>query len=177
MYYPRTREFLVGFPALHFLHIRCRFNCIFLVCFLCHVLRAFLISKTCMHYLRSAYPCISYHASTHSKHFNLDILPPFYHTLLKYWQEYNADKFSEDQCIHNKVIWNNSRILIRDRPVFFKPLFDAKITRIKQFLKEDNTFLSLDELIDKVNISIPFTLYYGLIAAIPTEWKNILKIY
>ena len=30
------------------------------------------------------------------KHFNLDNLPPFYHTLLKYWQEYNADKFSED---------------------------------------------------------------------------------
>ena len=93
------------------------------------------------------------------KHFNLDILPPFYHTLLKYWQEYNADKFSEDQCIHNKVIWNNSRILIRDWPVFFKPLFDAKITCIKQFLKEDNTFLSLGELIHKVNISIPFTLY------------------
>ena len=51
------------------------------------------------------------------KHFNLDNLPPFYHTLLKYWQEYNADKFSEDQCIHNKIIWNNSRILIGDRPI------------------------------------------------------------
>ena len=59
--------------------------------------------------------------------------------------------------------------------MFFKPLFEAKITRIKQFLKEDNTFLSLDELIHIVNISIPFTLYYGLVAAIPTEWKNILN--
>lgn len=75
----------------------------------------------------------------------------------------------------NKIIWNNSRILIGDRPVFFKPLFEAKIIRIKQFLKEDNTFFSLDELIRKVNISIPFTLYYGLVAAIPTEWKNILN--
>ena len=26
----------------------------------------------------------------------LDNLPPFYHTLLKYWQEYNHDEFSED---------------------------------------------------------------------------------
>ena len=26
-----------------------------------------------------------------------------------------------------------------------------------------------------MNISIPFTLYYGLVAAIPTEWKNILN--
>jgi len=45
--------------------------------------------------------------------------------------------------------------------------------RTKQFLKEDNTFLSLDELTRKVNINIPFTLYYDLIAAIPTEWKKI----
>ena len=26
-----------------------------------------------------------------------------------------------------------------------------------------------------MNISIPFTLYYGFVAAIPTEWKNILN--
>jgi len=55
---------------------------------------------------------------------------------------------------------------------FFKPLFEAQIIRIKQFLKEDSTFLSLDELTRKMNINIPFTLYYGLIAAIPTEWKK-----
>ena len=95
------------------------------------------------------------------KHLSLDNLPPFYHTLLKYWQEYNADKVSEDYCIQNKIIWNNSCILIRDRPVFFTPL--------------DNTFLSLDELTRKVNINIPFSLHYGLIVAIPTEWKKILN--
>ena len=89
------------------------------------------------------------------KHLNLDNVPTFYHTLLKYWQEYNADNFSE--TTHNKIIWNNSRILIEDRPVFFKPLFDAQITRIKQFLKEDNTFLSLDEFTREVNINIPLT--------------------
>jgi len=33
------------------------------------------------------------------KHLCLENLPPFYHTLLKYWQEYNADKFSEDHSI------------------------------------------------------------------------------
>ena len=29
----------------------------------------------------------------------LNDLPPSYRTLLKYWQEYNSDKFSEDHCI------------------------------------------------------------------------------
>ena len=44
--------------------------------------------------------------------------------------------------------------MIGDRPVFFKPLFDAQVKRIKQFLTEDNNFLSLDELTRKVNINI-----------------------
>ena len=46
------------------------------------------------------------------KYLSLDNLPPFYHTLLKYWQEYNHDKFSENSDIQNIIIWNNSRILI-----------------------------------------------------------------
>ena len=41
-------------------------------------------------------------------------------------------------------------------------------------IKKDNTFLSLYELTRKVNINIPFTLHYGLIATIPAEWKKII---
>ncbi|KAL9972971.1 hypothetical protein ACROYT_G019372, partial [Oculina patagonica] len=54
-------------------------------------------------------------------------------------------------------------------------LFQARITRIKDLLKDDNTFLSLEEIKRKVNNKIPFTLYHGLIAAIPSEWKQKLK--
>ena len=46
------------------------------------------------------------------KHLSLDNLPPFYHTLLKSWQEYNHDKFTENSDIQNKIIWNNCRILV-----------------------------------------------------------------
>ena len=46
------------------------------------------------------------------RHLSLENLPPFYLTLLKYWQEYNLDKFSDNSDIQNKIIWNNSRILI-----------------------------------------------------------------
>lgn len=52
LYYPSSFSVL-----LHFLHIWCGFHCVF---------RAFLISKTCMQYFRSAYPCIFYHAPAHS---------------------------------------------------------------------------------------------------------------
>ena len=106
------------------------------------------------------------------KYLPLDNLPPFYHTLLKYWQEYNHDKFSENSDIQNKIIWNNSRILIGGKPKFYKPLFQTQILSIKHLFSENNTFLSFDELKQKVNINIPFTLYYGLITSIPTEWKS-----
>ena len=109
------------------------------------------------------------------KYLPLDNLPPFYHTFFKYWQEYNNDKFSENSDIQNKIIWNNSRTLIGGKPIFYKPLFQAQILSIKHLLSENNTFLSFDELKQKVNINIPFTLYYGLITSIQTEWKKLLR--
>ena len=109
------------------------------------------------------------------KHLSLDNLPPFYHTLLKYWQEYNHDKFTKNCDIQNKIIWNNCRILVGGKPIFYKPLFQAQITSIKHLLNENNTFLPFDKLNQKVNINIPFTLYYGLIPSIPTEWKKLLR--
>ena len=42
-------------------------------------------------------------------------------------------------------------------------------------MTENNQFLSLPELRQKFNLEIPFTLYYGLVSAIPKEWKSSLK--
>ena len=109
------------------------------------------------------------------KYLRLDNLPPFYHTLLKYWQEYNTDKFSDDCHIQNKIIWNNSCILVNGQPIFYKTMFQAQIFRVKHLLKDNHTFLSLDEITRKFNINIPFTLYYGIITAIPTKWKRLLR--
>ena len=109
------------------------------------------------------------------KQLSLDNLPPFYFTLRNYWQEYNHDKLSENSDIRNKIIWNNSQILIGGKPIFYKPLFQALIISIKHLLDENNMFFSFDELKQKVNINVPFTLYYGLITSIPTEWKRLLR--
>ena len=81
------------------------------------------------------------------KHLSLDNLPPFYHTLLKYWQEYNHNKFN---------YW-----LVGGKPIFYKPLF--QITSIKHLLNENNTFLSFDELQKLIHTLL------CLITSIPTE--------
>ena len=52
------------------------------------------------------------------------------------------------------------------KPVFYKPFFRGQIISIKHLPNENHTFLSFEEL--KHSIHIPFTLYYGLITAIPT---------
>ena len=80
--------------------------------------------------------------------------PHFLLTLLKYWQEYNHGKFSENSDIQNIIIWNNSHILIGGKPIFYKPLFQAQIISIKHLLNENNTFLLFDELKQKASISI-----------------------
>ena len=52
------------------------------------------------------------------------------------------------------------------------------ITFIGEYKSDSNTQrfeMNKNTFIRMVNISIPFTLYYGLVAAIPTEWKNILN--
>ncbi len=106
------------------------------------------------------------------KYLRLDNLPPFYHTLLKYWQEYNTDKFSNESHIQNKIIWKNSCILVNGQPIFNKTMFKAQIIRVKDLLKENHTILSLDELSRKFNINIPFTFYYGILSAIQKKFTK-----
>ena len=60
------------------------------------------------------------------------------------------------------------------KPVFYKPFFRGQIISIKHLPNENHTFLSFDEL--KHSIHIPFTLYYGLIIAIPTGPKRMEDI-
>ena len=87
----------------------------------------------------------------------------------------NLQEESSIADIQNIIIWNNSRILIGGKPIFYKPLFQTQIISIKHLLDENNTFLSFDELKQKASINIPFTLYYGLITSIPPEWKKLLR--
>ena len=42
-------------------------------------------------------------------------------------------------------------------------------------MTENNQLLSLPELRQKFTLEIPFTIYYGLVSAIPKEWKSSLK--
>ena len=103
-------------------------------------------------------------------------LPPFYHSVLKYWQDYRP-MFSEDITqVQNEIIWNNGKILIAKSTIFFfKHWYRSGIIRIQDLLDVDFTFLSVDKFQRNFHLQVLFTTYYGLINSIPSSWRCKLK--
>ena len=77
--------------------------------------------------------------------------------------------------IKDEVLWNNCNILIDKQPVFFRNWFSKDILHLHHLLSDHGKFYSLDEFEIKYNLEVPFTVYYGLIDAIPSKWKSKLK--
>ena len=73
------------------------------------------------------------------------------------------------------ILWNNKHITIAGRSVYYHDWHQVGIKRIKDLLSENNEFLSYDLFCEKFNLNTPFTLYHGLVAAIPKQWKRDLK--
>ena len=105
----------------------------------------------------------------------LDNLPNFYHTLLAYLQDLNSITTADVDNVPDKIIWNNQNIVIDGKTIFYSSWFNKGIINICSLMTENNQFLSLPELRQKFSLEIPFTLYYGLVSAIPKEWKLSLK--
>ena len=102
-------------------------------------------------------------------------LPPFYHSVLKYWQDYRS-VISEDIIqVQNEIIWNNNNMLMNQSTMFFKRWYKNGIIPIRDLLNVDFTFLSLDQFQRKYHLQVPFTTYYGLINSIPSSWRRKLK--
>ena len=75
--------------------------------------------------------------------------------------ERNAHNCSSD------ILWNNCKVLIDEKPVFYKEWYTSNIVYVSDVLNEHNNFLNFFEFNAKFNLNTPFTTYYGLIDAIP----------
>ena len=77
--------------------------------------------------------------------------------------------------IKNELLWNNRKILIENKPVFYHKWYDAGIIKISDMLNQSNDFLKWHEFAVKFNLNVPFTKHYGLVNAIPKVWKANIK--
>ena len=98
-------------------------------------------------------------------------LPPFIVEVLKEWQMTKDSIRSESSLTYEEIIWNNRKILINGKSVFYKGWFDQNITRIQDLYQEDGKFLSFKSFCGKFKLKTPFTLYFGLINAISTSLR------
>ena len=102
-------------------------------------------------------------------------LPPFYLSVLKYWQDYRSlwsDNFTQT---HNQIIWKNSNIVINQKTVFLMHRYQNGIVCLRDLLDVDFTFLSLEKFQQKFHHNMWWRELAALINSIPSSWRWELK--
>ena len=98
-------------------------------------------------------------------------LPVFCREVLQQWQS-SKHAFRNDTLPHKEIIWNNRNIMIDGKPLFYKCWFENNITHVEDLLDNNGNFLSFNQFSEQYQPKTPFTLYFGLISSIPTQWKS-----
>ena len=105
---------------------------------------------------------------------DLDIGNVFIRDVCRAWSSYNFREPVND--FGNEIIWNNSLVKIENKVIFYKSMYDSGILRVKDLF--DDNYLPLDYERFKERFILqfcPFTVFFGMIAAIPRHWKNNLR--
>ena len=100
----------------------------------------------------------------------------FYHAILNYCHDFRKLTCDKQISIKKQIIWNNRNICIDGKPISIKSWCISGIRCIEDLLNVNLKFLTLSEMKEKYNFEFSFTTYYGLLRAIPTEWKSALRV-
>lgn len=98
----------------------------------------------------------------------------FWKEVMIIWCSLNYEKEIENPArILLQNLWFNSNIKIGKKIVWFEKWYRKDVKTNRDIVKEDNhTFMSQNEILCKYGISTNFLQYWGLIMAIPKNWKN-----
>ena len=67
-----------------------------------------------------------------------DKLPAFYKKVLDYWCEFKISTGIDSKTNpRNEIMWNNRKILVGKKPVFYQTWYDAGITKISDILNQN----------------------------------------
>ena len=73
---------------------------------------------------------------------------------------------------NKEIIWINRNIKIDGKPLLYKCWFENNITRTEDLIDNNGKFLSFNQFSEQYQLKTSFTLYFGLISSIPTQWKS-----
>ena len=110
-----------------------------------------------------------------SRDLNIGELPLFYERMLQYWFEFKDRQSNKMPCTRKMIIWNNKDIKIDNKTIFFRTWFDKGIYTLKDLLDHNLDFLSFEEFKLRYQMETNFLTYYGVINAIPQEYKKAIR--
>ena len=98
----------------------------------------------------------------------------FWKDVVKVWATLRNDPpTAPEEEILSQPLWYNDKIKIDKHTIFYPHWIREGIFFIRDLLKQGN-FLSFIEFKEKFNIKTNFLEYYGVVQAIPQEWKQFI---
>ena len=110
-----------------------------------------------------------------SKDISIKELPLFYIRTLQHWFEFKDMQDNTKPGIKNTIIWNNKDMKTDNNTIFFRTWFSRGVSTIENFLDHNLDFITDEEFKSRYQIKINFLTYYGVINAIPNEYKKSIK--
>ena len=91
------------------------------------------------------------------------------------WSTLYSEPVTTSEQMLMQPIWHNKRILVNGKECYYRHWHEKDIFVIADVVDDDGSFYSFTQFREKFNLNVSFLEYYGLISAIPRDWKNIIK--
>lgn len=100
-------------------------------------------------------------------------LPLFYRNILQVWKEIFP---TQQQPIEEQILWNNQNILVAFKSVFFRELWFNGIVFVHDIFDNSGLIFTWQHIKRSFGLSSHLWIkYYGLISAIPHNYKEYMK--
>ena len=100
----------------------------------------------------------------------------FYRSVLQSWKDIQYDKVHSIADIKEQYLWYNQCIPSNSNKSDMQSYINSGIIRMKDIIKGNGSFKSIQEMTMEYNIDHnSFLFYQSIINAIPKHWKSILK--
>lgn len=96
---------------------------------------------------------------------------PFIRDVCSAWSTYTH--YKPESNFGDEIIWNNSYIKINKKIILYKAMKQKGIMFVKDLFNTSNRPIPINAFKDRYSLDVlPFTILFGIITAIPNEWKS-----
>ena len=77
--------------------------------------------------------------------------------------------------VRQECIWFNKKIIVDNKPLYIKDMYQNSIRTINDILDNEGNFLSILDLNRSFNVNIDVMMYNSIKSSIPKDWRNLVK--